>query len=731
MKMFFMSAFGLIKSTDKIEKEHELLLAAYNEYCQVEKSDELKQYTELESFVQSDAFAAKKKEIENLKFKGSPEEAQLKEFEMLSKNKQLKKFYSTLQSAELQRYFKIGNSETLAEYTALKKFMEDGSFAAEKKKSDADIFKGSEEERLLNEFKSLEKSKAIKTYFKLKNSPELKQSEEFSGSETLKKFEKLKAKVESNTYLDEKKEFEKLKHDTKIKEYLRFTSSKKYKIYTETLGDQLLHQYFELKEIAAKETENGKTRTPEEEKEFKKSETYSHLKKYNRLKKNKKLIIHFEISESPELKEFLEFESSDKLKSFHLLEGKIKSGNYINELADFKKLKLQAEIKKYFRFIQSSEFKIYSETKDRKILARYEELKQTTESGEFLNRKAYLEDRKKFEKTEAFAKSEKYKKLKASDDIIFLLKFEKSSEWKNYLQMENSKEKSRFEELQKLTESDEFLKRKAYLEDAKKWEKTDEYKKLQQYEGLKKKPHIERYFKYKSNNELDFFKQWKIVFSDDFSTPKLNTEKWQTVSYRAAQSMERNYSQPGDLQAFTSGTNIKTDGKTLKIETRKEKTSGLVWQLPFGFVEKEFDYSSGCINSSKSFWGKEGIWEAKVRYAPEKGLASVLYLSGEDTGQQINIIETGVENRVGLLKRDNRQTASVSGLKNGQFYIFRVEWGKDKITWKVNSKELLSIPTVPNLEMHINAASVVVNEISGALPASLEIDWIKVYQQKK
>lgn len=735
MKMFFLSSFGLIKPTAKIEQEHEHLLAAYKEYCIVEQSDELKEYTELESFVQSDEFARKKNELENLKYKGSQEEALLKEFTILSKNKKLQKFFVTKNSAELKRFNQIAKSESLSTYFSLKKFMEEGEFQSEKEKSKKQVFKGSEEEKQLKEYLDLQKSKAVKTYFKIKDSAELKQSIQFSKSETLKKYVELKAKVELGKYLNEKEELAKLKSDSKIKDYFRFTGSKKYKIYKETIGTQLINQYLELQKIAEAEQKKADKRTPEEEKAFKKTETYSHLRKFKRLKRKKKLIVHFQISESPEMKKFLEFELSETLKHFHELEKKVKSGNYIDELADLKKLKNSSEIKTYFRFIESPEYKLFCETENSKTLSRFNELKQLTESNAFLNRKAFLEDSKKFEKTDAFKKSNEYKKLKESEDLKFYFKYEKSPSLKNYLQMENSKEKTRYEELKAQTESAEFLQRKAYLEDPKKWEKTDEYKKLQQYLDIKKKPHIERYFKYKTNDDLDFFKSWELVFFDEFKTSKIDSSKWQTVSYRASQSLEKNYSQPGDLQAFTSGANIKTDGNTIKIETRKENTKGLVWQLPFGFVEKDFGYSSGCINNSGSFWSDHGIWEAKVKYAPVKGLASAVYLLGENNCCQVNLLETGIRNRVGLLRQENgqaiEQTTSISGLKTGQFYIFSLEWTKEKMTWKINNKVIFSLDTQKSLpEMHINAATIVVDEISNGLPYYFEIDWIRVYHQK-
>ncbi len=603
-KIFFMSAFGLIKPTGKIEQEHERLLAAYNEYCEVEQSGELRKLTELETFVKSETFSQKKKEIENLIFKGSQEETLLKEFSMLSKNKSLQKFYKTLQSAELQRYFKIEKSETLAKYLALKKFMEDGSFAAEKKKSDAEVFKGSPEEKLLNEFHSLQKSKAIRIFLKLNGSPELKRFQDFEFSSEFKKYTGLKAKIE-------------------------------------------------------------KGQAEKEEKQ------------------------------------------------------------------QFGQLKKSTAIKSYFSFAGSSDYKIFKQTEESSTPQHFQELKRKVESADFQKIKTYLEDHKKFEKTDAFKKAEEYKKLKVSDDILFYQKFEKSSELKNYRQMENSKEKSRFEELKKLTLSQEFIARKTYLEDSKKWEKTEEFKTFQQYNELKKLPHIQRYFKYRDNQELDFFKNWQLIFTDDFSAGKLDPSKWQTVSYRGGESLGKNYSQPGDLQAFTSGSNIKTDSKILRIETRKEKTKGFVWQLPFGFIEKEFDYSSGCVNSSNSFWGTHGIWEAKVKYAPLKRLASSLYLTGEENALQVTLAETGVKNRVGLLNMNDGQTTDISGLKAGQYYIFRLEWSEGKMLWKINNKEILTLESqIPAGKMYLNAATIVVDEIASGLPHSLEIDWIRVYKKK-
>jgi len=609
IKMLFLSSFGGIKPTSKVEAEHARLLAAYNEFCCVEKSDELKNYIELEKFVRSEAFAQKKKAIENLKFRGSEEETRLKEFESLSKNRKLKSFFNTEKSPELERFNKLKSSDKLVNFRSLKKFMEEGEFQSEKKKSDFETFKGSSEEKQLKEFHVLQKSKAIKTYFSLNTSSELKQHLAFAVSADFKKFTELKEKLEKSKILpDEKKEFDHLRKSAAIKAHLAFAGSGKYKLYKETDG-------------------------------------------------------------SPYLKQF-------------------------------------------------------------------ENLQQITLSEAFLKRKVYLEDRKKFEKTEAFKKSQEYGQLKTSDDIRFYFSFEKSSAYKNFLLMNDLIEKKRFFELKTLTESKDFIERKAYLEDQKKWEKTEEYRKLQEYNIQKQLPHLLNYFKYKDSKELDFFKQWNLVFEDTFSNSKLDNTKWQTISYQANQALGRNYSQFGDLQAFTSGENIKTDGKCLKIETRKEKIFGMQWHMPFGFHEQEFNYSSGIVCTGDLFKVKYGILEAKVKYQPQQNMASVLYLLGQESSPQINLVETGVKNRVSLLSTKdghiNEQSENISGLKTGQFYIFRLEWSEKQLIWKINGKEIYSVDIqVPDTEMHLNAATVVVDEVSEGLPYQFEIDWIRYYQPVK
>jgi hypothetical protein len=232
----------------------------------------------------------------------------------------------------------------------------------------------------------------------------------------------------------------------------------------------------------------------------------------------------------------------------------------------------------------------------------------------FRERAAYLKDKKKFEKTDAYKKYIRFRELEKSDDIRFFLKYEKSPVYKNYLDVKDSFDLKRYEELKEITSSKEFLDRKQYLEDKKKWEKSEEYALEQKYHELKNLPHIVKYYKYQGTDAFGFFREWELKFEDTFSNGKLDTGKWSVKSLWGEKLLGKNYALPGDMHLFTEGANIKTGG-ILHIETRKEKAEGLVWKMPAGFVPEQFDYTSGIISTANSFWQENGILKLKLNFS--------------------------------------------------------------------------------------------------------------------
>ncbi len=605
-KLFTLQAFGKLKPTEKIESERAALHASYLEFLEVEKSEDLKVYKELETWVNSEGFKSRKKEIESLQFKGSHEQKDLLEYQKLAKSTKIKRFLQTKSSPELKRFEDLKDSANLKKYYELKDYVEDGDFQKEKKEIISKVFKGSPEDGHLKEYNALKKTKGIKAYFKLHGSGELEAHTKFADSETL------------STFLD-------------------------------------------LKNTADKDKEGRK--------------------------KCK------ELSRNPELK-------------------------------------------RYFKFEKSTVLKLYKETVDSHVLKRFFELEELINSDAFKKETAYLQDKKKFEKSEAFKKQQEFLQLKKNTDVLFFLSFEKSKAYKNYLDMKDSFELNRYVELKDKTESQEFLDRKAYLEDKKKWEKSEEYKKQQEFVEMAKQPKFINYFKYLGTDKFDFFKNWDIVFEDTFESNKLDDKKWICSSYWANKLVGENFSQPGDLQCFNSGKNIAINNKALQLTVKKESAKGKIWNMGAGFQPSEFSYTSDTINTGESFWLDEGIFEAKIKFAPVKQVVSFVYLLGEKASPQINLLEMGAKNRIGAFRlvegKPEFEGQSINNLKAGKSYIFGIEKSQGKICWKINDIVMHEISSSNfNFPVHLNLASIVVNEIPNSLlPVSLTIDWVRCYKKK-
>lgn len=444
---------------------------------------------------------------------------------------------------------------------------------------------------------------------------------------------------------------------------------------------------------------------------------------------------------------FSEFERSSQLKEYHELEllvnsptfkqakralqhQSLKGSKEAAQLAEFRKLERNGRLRKFFITLKSEDLKRFDKIAASDQMKKYKEQKTAVEKHSLSALKKMDKDSKEHILYMEFLA------LKESADLTFFRDFRKSAAYKNYELMMDSPERRRFEELQKIINTPEFDARVAYLEDKQKWEKTEDAKKEKRLAELQKMPQLLNYLKYKNSSAFDFFKKWELVFEDRFDAGKLDTQKWMTQSYWASQALGQNFSQLGDLHAFTDGRNISLNGHALRLEVRKEKAKAMQWRIPFGFVEQEFDYTSGIISTAGIDWWKHGILEAKVKYDPAKNLVDAIYLLGEETSPQINLLEMGEQNRIGLFTRKedgfHAESESLSGLKTGEFYIFRLEWSAHSLIWKINNREIFTIThNIPAFKMHLNAASIVVSDPAGSVPHRFEIEWVRFYQHHK
>ena len=527
-------------------------------------------------------------------------------------------------------------------------------------------------------------------------------------SDELKKYLELDKEVNSA-------EFKKKKEET---ESLKFKGSREYNLLKEFSGLQKknsLKDYFKI-EGSADLQRYTKLKTTEKVTEFFGLKKYVTEGAFGKEKKEILAQVFKGSSEEKQWKEFVKLENSNKIKAWIELQNQTRQK--------------EEEAKKHSKKLQ-----LFKDVQNSQILKRYLELKELVNSDAFKKRSDFLKDKTKFEKSEANKRYQKFKQLQSDNDIRFFIAFEKSRLYKNYLAVKDSSELKRYRELSETTTSAEFLERKKYLEDPKKWEKTDEYKQQQQLLEMKKLPHLIKYFKNKGTSIFDFYRNWEIAFTDDFLVSKIDTEKWSFTSYVADKMLGDNYSLTGDLHVFTKGNNLKT-GKKLTIEVRKEKATGKVWKTTAGFVPAELEYTSALVSTWNSFEMEDGVFEAKIKFEPVHSVVSSFYLAGNQDLPRVNLLEMGTKNRLGVLTLNNSKAnvegLDISNLKKGQWYIFSIEKLGSNIAWKINETEVFTSQYQGvKGKLHVNASSIVVDEIPALqLPVPFEIEWVKCWRRK-
>jgi len=285
-------------------------------------------------------------------------------------------------TAELEKLNAFAQSEKLAKYNELNDKVNSAGFIQKRKEIETLQYKNSEEFNKEKEFLSLQKAKDIVMYFKTVSGNELKRFQELDGSEKIKGFEALEKLVQSSEFREKQKmkpitfkdtddyrkvvEYDALKADSEIKEYLKAKDKEETKKSKTVLRYEELDALMKSPDFIAKK--NMKPIT------FKDTEEYKKLEEYNRLKASQ-------------------------------------------------------EIKDFFKFKGSKEYANYLNTHESARIKRHAELKEYTASPEFKERKNYLLDKKRFEKTEMFKEVQEFNGLKKNEDIIWYFKVKDSNKF--------------------------------------------------------------------------------------------------------------------------------------------------------------------------------------------------------------------------------------------------------------------------------------------------------------
>ncbi|MFO7828413.1 MAG: family 16 glycosylhydrolase [Bacteroidales bacterium] len=591
---------------------------------------------------------------------------------------------------EYDEFLAYKKSEELARFKELEAFVTSPDFSSIKKEINAQKYPGSEPSQKEKKYKQQKKSKKLKTYYQVKDSKELKDFESFSTSEMLANYEALKQFFESDEFAEFKKSFEQQKKDQ-----------------AQAIKDKI-NRYKTLK------------------------------KKYNWF---------FKLKDSNQLAQFKSFDGSKEHNDFIELKNYVESLdlNSLNKKenpeefaksSEYKKLAKSGKIKKYFKFKASDKYKNYLELDGSNEIEEFLELQKEVNSPEF---KSHIEEVKnlKFENTEEYKKFQEYKRLKKSPEIKQFYKFKDSDKLATYKELESSQEIADFEDLERYIQSDEFAGEKKYLNTKDKFKLSDEYKQQQEYLELKNSDKIKWYFKLEKSSKFDEINHWELTFEDDFDSNQLDSEKWQTGYFWGKTILEADYVQANERQFFTDN-NIETDQSNLKIVTKQQKIEGRVWHPVTGFYPKEFDYTSGLINTAQFFRQKYGLFKAKIKVDHSYPVHHAFWLRGEKITPEIDIFKYGrksnskleIANYWSEQNTIKKNQSAVSGLDfSKDYFIYSIEWNENKIIWKINNfvvhEQAKGVPEEP---MYILLSSGITEDGEPKLPCNMLVDWIRVYK---
>ncbi len=446
-----------------------------------------------------------------------------------------------------------------------------------------------------------------------------------------------------------------------------------------------------------------------------------------------------EYAESDELKRITELEllvnsNEFKAKVEKLKNEKFKHTAEYRQLSKYITLKKSSEFKKYFKYLASGMPERVS------AIENSDKRKELTELSEFIRSSEFIAAKKEkgYKKSESRQKYKKQRALKKDADIRLFNKQINSSNYKNYLNIHDSERLKTYRELEHEVTTEKFLEFKRWMEDKKKFQKSEEFSLIQEYNKLLKSPDYTWYLKTQKHNSFQSIDKWTLSFEDEFSSKKLNHEKWLTGYYWGKALLDKTYVLENEQQFFKE-SNIHIGGSGVQLTTKQEATDGIVWDMQRGFMPKKFDYSSALISTGQSHRQLYGKIEAKVKIDYSKPVTHAFWMVGEKMAPQIDIFRFEGKNaksfNAGIQLMNGKGPEKIAKpVKGGKFdadyYVYSLEWTKDKLEWFINgvkvNEQTKNIPQDPMylvFSSHILKEDVALNH-----PANMNIEWVRCYQ---
>lgn len=256
---------------------------------------------------------------------------------------------------------------------------------------------------------------------------------------------------------------------------------------------------------------------------------------------------------------------------------------------------------------------------------------------------------------------------------------------------------------------------------------------------LRKSDEVSDFFKLqKASHNFHSITDWDVKFEDCFEGSALDGKKWLDHYYVIGTKDGMDYSPANENHVYTNGANVSVSNQMLKIATKREHTMGLGFSDVVGFVPVEREYSSGIVNTGKSFSMKEGKLEAKIRFMqPSKHIYHAIWLSSGKKLPHVNVLRIGEKLEFSAFAEESSKEYAQhvrlwprSVLRQNSYYIITLEWSAESMVWKINGVPMFTAPNIVMEPMYIVFSSGVTGVTPSNIgPALFEVDWVKAYQR--
>jgi hypothetical protein len=600
---------------------------------------------------------------------------------------------------EFEKLNTIAKSDELARYNTLDQFVFSSEFAEKKRYYQTLGYKNSEEEQKEKEYLRLKNSHDVKFYYKFKASPAYAQYKSMDGTKEIKDFEKLRDFIESEEfrkveeYMKDKKKWEKtdefrkfqeyqtLLQNPSIKSYIKFTTAKTFTNFKKLYQSPEIETYQEREKYLQSQDFLSKKATLKGN-EFKQSDAYRKLVEFQTWKKASHYKDYFKMVNSQGFYDFKNLDGSKQIQEFQELENFVKSPQYkekkihvdsqrfeqteeYRKQQEYKRLVSSQRIKSFYKMKSSKELAEFISLEGSSLIPDYEKLEKLVLSDKFKTQKAYLLDKKKWEKTDEYKQLLEYNTLKKKPDIIWYFKY---------------KDSGKYDELKNwnLVFSDEFNEGKL---DRKKW--------------------LARYFwgemllkdSYALPGEKHLFTDGKnLEFGGSAikmitRSEKISGKEW--IPSLGFYPKEYNYSSG----LICSGSSFRTKYGKIEAKIKLDASKDIMhaFWLTGDTILPQIDIFK-CANNKlflSTFWGD----------------------AAETNGVQKNTLSISASKFT------------------GKYFIYSFEWTPDKMVWRINDVEVKSqTSNIPGDNMYVVINSGVVGD-QPQIPTRMEVDWIRCYQK--